>query len=302
MDEQLKKALEALIDETINEIEDLKKSRFSASEVKIEGPGDGIAGKPTNGHLGKDEDEDEDEDKDDDAKKADDAEKADKDEDDDKDDDKDMEKAANREADPDGGHHKAPVEGAERGAGPSEAPKDASTKSGGKNREADPNGGKHRGASEQAMKADKDEPHKDDPKHEEKEKKMAKKLLDMHKGDKGMDKMGYGKGEIAKSAPAVEDLMKAMFDEKIAPLEAKLSSILDLVNKIGDQPVPPKGFTSRMAPLTKSADSAEPLNKGEVSSKLFDLKKSGTTVDSLDVTKAELGQDLQAIVKKYNLA
>ena len=58
MDEKLVKSLTSLIDETIAEIEDLKKSRFSAAEVKLGGPGeDGIAGKPASGSIGKEEDE-----------------------------------------------------------------------------------------------------------------------------------------------------------------------------------------------------------------------------------------------------
>ena len=65
-DEQMAKALKDLIDETITEIEDLKKSdRFSASEIKIEGPGEGMAGKPSNGELDASKAEDKDDDKED---------------------------------------------------------------------------------------------------------------------------------------------------------------------------------------------------------------------------------------------
>lgn len=78
--EQLAKSLVDLIDETLEEIEELKKSKFAASEISIEGPGEGIAGKPTDGEL--------------DAKKADkDEDKDDKDKDDADNKDKDMEKA-----------------------------------------------------------------------------------------------------------------------------------------------------------------------------------------------------------------
>lgn len=66
MNEELVKALTSLIDETIVEIEDLKKSKFSASEIKIKGPGeDGLKGHEANGKLDKDEDGDEDDKKDD---------------------------------------------------------------------------------------------------------------------------------------------------------------------------------------------------------------------------------------------
>jgi hypothetical protein len=141
-------------------------------------------------------------------------------------------------------------------------------------------------------KKDEEEPHKDDPKHEEKEKKIAKELLDMHKG------------EMKKSLEDSESLMKSYVEERVAPLEAKLTTILDLVNKIADQPVAPKGTTARAAaPLLKSADEgAEPLSKAQVANKLFELKKSGTRVDSLDIAKAEMGQDLQQIAKKYEIS
>jgi len=68
MKEELKKSLTDLIDETLLELEELKKSRFSAAEVDLKGPGaDGIAGKPANGKL----DAEKAEDKDDEDKKDD---------------------------------------------------------------------------------------------------------------------------------------------------------------------------------------------------------------------------------------
>ena len=51
MDEALKKSLTDLIDETLLELEELKKSRYSAEEIQLKGPGEGIAGKPANGDL-----------------------------------------------------------------------------------------------------------------------------------------------------------------------------------------------------------------------------------------------------------
>ncbi len=246
MDNKLTKSLTDLIDETLLELDELRKSRFAASEIKIEGPGDGIAGKPSDGDLHAKKGENE-------AAKAEDKKEDDEDEKKKKD---EMEKGVLDEAE--------------------KADKDDDSKD-----------------KKDDKKADK-EPHKDDPEHEEKEKKMAQKLLDMHKG------------ELKKSAEEAESLMKSYVEERVKPLEDKLSTILDLVNKIADQPVAPKGVTARApaAALMKSADEgqAEPLSKGEVASKLFELKKSGTKVDSLDITKAEMGQDLQTIVKKYEIS
>lgn len=245
MKDELGKSLTDLIDETLLELEELKKSRFSAAEIKLEGPGDGIGGKPSNGDL----------------------------------------------------HAKAEDKKCPKcGKSPCEC--DDAEKAEGKNEDA----AKAEGTNEEAAKADKDEkkddkksdakePHKDDPKHEEKEKAMAQKLLDMHKG------------ELKKSQEESEALLKSFVEERVKPLEDKLSTIFDLVKQIADQPVPAKGATARAVPLMKSADDAgETLSKSEVASKLFELKKSGTKVDSLDITRAEMGQDLSKIVEKYKIS
>ncbi len=226
------KSLNALIDETLGELEELKKSRFAASEIKLDGPGsDGIAGKPANGSLGKDED--------------------------DKDDDKDDE--------------------AEKAEGTNEAVKAEGTN--------------------EAVKADDEDSDEDDKKAPPFGKKDDKKKDD-DKEDEDMEQ------KMKKSQDEMTSLMKSFVDERIKPLEDKLSTIVDLVNKIADQPVAPRGFTARAAvPLAKSADEfSETLNKSAVTSKLWELKKSGTPVDSLDVTKAEMGQDLEAIAKKYKIS
>lgn len=237
MDNKLQKSLTDLIDETLMELDELRKSRFAASEIKIEGPGDGIAGKPSDGDLH--------------AKKAED----DKDE---KDEDKKEDKAEK-----------------------------------GENEQA------AKGENEEAAKADK----------EDEDKKKDKKDKDAKGGDEheAEERKAIGKladlADMKKSVEASESLMKSYVEERVKPLEDKLSTILDLVNKIADAPVAPKGSTARATPLLKSADEGgEPLSKAQVASKLFELKKSGTRVDSLDITKAEMGQDLQQIAKKYEIS
>jgi hypothetical protein len=63
--EELVKSLTSLIDETLDEIEEIKKSKFAAAEIKLDGPGeDGIAGVSANGKLDakkKEEDEEDEE-------------------------------------------------------------------------------------------------------------------------------------------------------------------------------------------------------------------------------------------------
>jgi len=273
MDAKLTKSLTDLIDETLGELEELRKSRFDAAEISLAGPGDTkMGGQPANGKLDKDEDKDEDDDKK----------------------DKDMDKGENRKADPNGGHHK-PVagEGMEHGQGPDKGHSSGGIRgSEGKNSEADPGeiGPVAKADDKKKDKKDKDEPHEDDPHHEEKEKKIAQKLLDMHKG------------EMKKSADESESLMKSYVEERVKPLEDKLTTILELVNKIAEQPVAPKGMTARGTPLFKSENNGEPMQKAEIASKLFELKKSGTRVDSLDIAKAEMGQDLSLLTKKYQLS
>jgi hypothetical protein len=307
MNEELKKSLTDLIDETLLELEELKKSRFSASEIDIKGPGEGIAGKPSNGKLdGKmemamsEKDKDKDKDKD---EGCDDAEKA---------------EGHNRQSDPDGGKHK-PVagEGMKNTNGRhSESPGASVTHGQGKNSESDPGNTQHQSESvskeedkdEDDDKKKKDKDAKGGEDHEKKEKKAIKDLSDlagMKKGDspspEEVDKQMRAVAE--KSQKETESLMKSYVDEKVKPLEDKLSTILDLVNKIADQPVPAKGATGRTVPLLKSAeDGGEQLSKSEVASKLFDLKKSGTKVDSLDITRAEMGQDLNKIMEKYKIS
>ena len=227
-DEQMAKALKELIDETITEIEDLKKSdRFSASQVKIEGPGEGLAGKPTNGELdaSKADDEDEDEDEDEDKKKKEDdkAEKSDDGDDDDKKDD------------------------------------------------------------------DKEEDKKEDDKKEDKAPWM-----------KSVEEVET----LKKSVKAQEDLMKSYVDSKIALLEGKMSDILVAVREISDTPMERKSVPAGVQPLTKSVmDGPEPLNKSEIIDRMFELKKSGVSVPTEDITRAELGSpaDLDTFVSKYKL-
>jgi len=236
MDNKLQKSLTDLIDETLQELDELRKSRFSASEIKIEGPGEGIAGKPSDGKL--------------DAAKA-----EDKDEDDKDKDDKKVEKGVLDEAEEDS-----------------------------------------------AKKSDDDDA--DDKKSDKKEDKKDDKKSDDKDDDKDDAKAAFA--AMKKSSEEASSLMKSYVEERVKPLEDKLTTILDLVNKIADQPVAPKGATARtpVTPLLKSGNEgySEPLSKGEVASKLFELKKSGAKVDSLDITKAEMGQDLQTLIKKYEIS
>lgn len=217
MNSELVKSLNVLIDETLSELEELKKSRFSASEIKLDGPGeDGIAGKPASGSMEKEEKE--------------------KDEDEDKEDEEEDKKKMDK-------------------------------------------------ADEEAESDDEDEDSDEDEEEDKKEE---------------MDK------KMKKSQSEMTSLMKGYVEERMKPLESSLATIIEMVNRLSNQPVAAKGYTSRgIMPLFKSADesgSGEPLTKAQVSSKLWELKKSGTPVDSLDVTKAEMGQDLESITKKYKIS
>lgn len=254
MKEELRKSLTDLIDETLLELEELKKSRFAPAEIEIKGPGENLAGKPTNGdlHAKKAEDEKEEDEKDEEAEKA---------------------EGHNHQSNPDGDHHKMD--------------------------KAD-----DKDEDDEKKKKDKDE--KGSEEHEKEERKPSDKLANLASIKKSEDAAADEQklmGELKKSKEETETLLKSFVEERVKPLEDKLSTILDIVNRIADQPVPPKGVTARAVPLMKSAEEgAESLSKAEVATKLLELKKSGTKVDSLDITRAEMGHDLSKIIDKYKIS
>ncbi len=223
--EELTKSLIALIDETLEEIEELKKSsKFSATEIKLDGPGEEIDGKPTNGSLEakkaeKDEDDEDEDDEDEDKKKV---EKKEKDEDEDEDDE-----------------------------------------------------------DEKEVKKSEDEKESKKEKKEQKEEKEIKKS----------------------ETPVVEELMKSYFDNRIAPIESKINDLIATVGKIVDMPVERKGVPAGIQALKKSEDAPATLSKAYVANKLFELKKSGEKVDTLDLIKVETGSmaDAAVVANRYNI-
>jgi len=242
--EEMMKSLVDLIDESLAELDELKKSdRFSASEVSLGDSSSGIADKDKNGKLDKEEDCDK-------AEEAEDCEKAE-----------------------------------------------------GTNRQADPNGGSHK-----IVKAEDEDEDEDDEKDDDKDEKDDDKDMDKAEGTNRQADPNGGSHQIVKMEKSIEennDLMKSYVDERITPLEDKISTILDLVNEIADAPVAAKGTSYKdVAPLQKSIDAPAPLNKSQVVDKLFDLKKSGETVNTTDITSAELGSpaELAKIVEKYNIS
>lgn len=254
---EVKKTLVSVIDEAIAEIENLaKSSKFSASEIKIEGPGAGIGGQETNGKLDKDEDKDEDE-------------------------EKDMDKGENEKADQDAGKFaQAPTVA----KGDDEDKDDEDDMDKGENEKADQDAGKFaqsktvtKGDEDMSKDEDKDEDDEDDKK------------------------------EMKKSVEQSETLMKSYVDEKIGGLMSKIDSLTELVNNLADQPVAPKGVSSSdFAALKKNDDETPvvaPLSKSKVADQLFELKKSGTYVDTADIAKVECGSmtDVESIATKYKL-
>ena len=228
MDKDLAKSLVELIDETIAEIEELKKSKLDNCQVNVElkGPGeDGIDGHKASGSLEAKKAEDEAEEK---KKKEEEAKKA------------EVAKGVLDEADP-----------------------------------------KKVGA-EVKKEEDKAEDEDDEDEEAEEGKKPA----------------------FMKSEEEVNTLMKSMIDDRVKPLESKMDSLITLIKELADAPVAPKGITfDNIKPLTKSEGETQPLSKAEVASKLFELKKSGTKVDSNDITQAELGNEstLNRLVQKYGI-
>jgi hypothetical protein len=225
----LVKSLTELIDETLNEIESLKKSKFDASKIDL---GDDKA----NGSLDtcsinkKEDDEDKDDEKKEDKK-------------DDKDEDKKDDKKFNFE-----------------------------------------------------KSDDKDEDDKEDDEDEEVAK--AEAALCAAK-EKAAMKKAEKKGVNVEKA---EDFQKSLNDQ-IAPLQAQINQLTDLVKKMADTPVAQRGSSFKDIQPLKKSESTEPLNKSQVLNKLFDLKKSGADVASNDIIRAEVGsnEDLNSIANKYGI-
>jgi hypothetical protein len=247
MNEELVKNLASLIDESLAELEELKKSdRFSASEIKLGGPGSGIGGKDPQGSLGKEEDKDDEEDEEDDEE----------DEDEDKKPDMGKAEGKNAESDPNAGNHKIVKD--ETGM------PEGTAKAEGKNAESDPNAGNHK-----IVKAE-------------------------------------DKEDMKKSLEEQSTLLKSYVDSKFATFETQLEKIARMVADIADAPVPSKSVSYKGITALKKSEGeseGEPLTKSALVDKLFELKKSGTRVDSVDIASAELarGPELAKIANKYNI-
>ena len=226
--EEMVKSLTSLIDETLEEIEEIKKSKFAASEISIGDDKSGIADKSKNGKLeakkAEDEDEEEEDEDEDDMDKADWAKKSDC-----------MDKAEDEESE------------------------------------------------------DEDEESDDMDKAEKEDKKKKKDMKEMK--------------EMKKSLKDSESLMKSYVDERFSSLEKTISKLAAAVEAIADAPVQRKGIPAGVTALQKSSQEVEPLSKSEIASKLFELKKTGKSVDSADIFKVETGNDLTVlqIANKYGL-
>lgn len=221
--EEMVKSLTSLIDETLEEIEEIKKSKFAASEISLGDDKSGIADKSKNGKLEAKKAEDEEEDEDEE--------------------DEDMDKA------------------------------DCMDK-----------------AEDEEEESEEEDEGSDDMDKAEKEKEEKKKDMKEMK-------------EMKKSLKESESLMKTYVDERFSSLEKTISKLAAAVEAIADAPVQRKGIPAGVTALQKSSEEVEPLSKSEVANKLFELKKTGKSVDSADIFKVETGNDLTVlqIANKYGL-
>ena len=221
--EEMVKSLTSLIDETLEEIEEIKKSKFAASEISLGDDKSGIADKSKNGKLEAKKAEDEEEDEDEE--------------------DEDMDKA------------------------------DCMDK-----------------AEDEDEESEEEDEESDDMDKAEKEKEEKKKDMKEMK-------------EMKKSLKESESLMKTYVDERFSSLEKTISKLAAAVEAIADAPVQRKGIPAGVTALQKSSEEVEPLSKSEVANKLFELKKTGKSVDSADIFKVETGNDLTVlqIANKYGL-
>lgn len=205
--EEMVKSLTSLIDETLEEIEEIKKSKFAASEISLGDSEAGMAGKSKNGEL--------------DAKKKEDEDDEDKKEDKDMDKAEDCEKGENEKADEDHGKF-------------AQAP----SVSKGENEKADEDHGKFAQAPTVSKKEDKDED------EDKKEEKMKKSIEDSETLMKSYvdEKMLSLEEKLSKMAAAIEALADTPVERKgvpagVAPLhksadEVEPLSKSDVANKL----------------------------------------------------------------------
>lgn len=241
--EEMVKSLTSLIDETLEEIEEIKKSKFAASEIKI-GDDSGLCGKSKNGDLETKKKEDEDEDEEDEDK---------------------MDKGENEKADSDAGKF-------------AQAP----TVAKGENEKADSDAGKF--AQAPTVSKGEEEEEDEDEKEDKDEKKEDFK-------------------EMKKSIQENETLMKSYVDLKMENLDEKLEKMALAIEALANSPVARRTVPAGIAPLHKSANEIEPMSKSVIADKLFELKKSGTEVNSTDIFSVETGSLAAAndIAAKYGL-
>lgn len=175
--EEMVKSLTSLIDETLEEIEEIKKSKFAATEISLGDSESGMAGKSKNGNL--------------EAKK-----KEDKEEDEDEKDD--MDKGENEKADSDHGKF-------------AQAP----TVSKGENEKADADHGKFAQAPTVSKKEDKDEDEEKEDKMKDMKKSIdeSEALIKSYVDEK----MGSLEEKLSKMAAAIEALADAPVGRKGVP-------------------------------------------------------------------------------------
>jgi hypothetical protein len=155
---------------------------------------------------------------------------------------------------------------------------------------------------------------KDEEDEEKKKKDEMDKAEDCDMMDKGVAKKedkdededeDEKEDKMKKSLEESESLMKSYVDYKFEALEERLSKMADMMEAMADAPVGRRGVPAGVKPLKKSADEdIQPLTKSEVANSLFELKKSGTHVDSSDIFRVETSKnygELKAIADKYGV-
>lgn len=217
--EEMVKSLTSLIDETLEEIEEIKKSKFAASEVKLGDDDAGMAGKSKNGDMEtkKKEDEDKDEDK-----------------------KEDMDKGENEKADEDAGKF-------------AQAP----SVSKGENEKADEDAGKFAQAPTVSKKEDKDEEDKDEDKMDKMDygKEIKKSINESESLMKSYvdEKMISLEEKLSKMASAIEALADTPVERKgvpagVAPLHKSADEV---------EPLSKSDVASKLFELKKSGEEVD---------------------------------------------
>ena len=108
------------------------------------------------------------------------------------------------------------------------------------------------------------------------------------------------KEDMKKSLAYSEELIKSYIDDRFSYLDERLTKMASVIESLANAPIARKGVPANVQPLHKSTEETNTLSKSNVIDRLFELKKSGTYVDSSDMFKLETSKNYNEVLEIAN--